>query len=162
MKITLAILALSFVSLTCNASYVEGAVPASESTCFVPATAVPSSLPKAICLRSLDVGQTAGSVVLNTDLEDTAVKPVRTVSYARHNEDRLNFVAEFALAMELTGWNPACSEAEYADVVLSGEINQAVSPQNLSAVTVEVRYSHLNDVCHSPSDTQVFLYTLKK
>lgn len=151
MKNLVVVAAFSLISFTCFAS----------STCYVAKTSVPAGAPKAICLRALEVNSDTGSVVLNTDLEDTIVKNLQLISFVRHNEERAQFVASLPL-MEY-GDLVGCGEGATVSANISGQVDTTKAPAiNVNALSVSVSYYYFKDSCHSSGEEQIIDYSLAK
>lgn len=151
MKNTLGVAALMLSSFASFAS----------STCYVAKAAIPVGAPKAICLRELAIDSIGGSVILNTDLEDTVKKTLEMTSFVRHNEDRAKFVV--VLPLQEYSDSIGCGEGAQVSATLTGQVNTLNDPAvDATALTVSVSYIHRNDVCHSNGLETVLEYVLSK
>jgi len=153
MKTTLAVIALTFVSLSSQAA----------STCFFANSLVPQGAPKSICLRNVSIDQASASATINSDLTDTEVKSLDITSFVRHNENSAQFTAE-AVIIDTTSdaWASGCMEGKVVTVKISGQVNSLNEPSvDVKSLKVSADYSYTHDVCHSPDNTQTFDYTVE-
>lgn len=127
------------------------------STCYEPVLRnVPTYVPAKLCLESITESNTIGKLqVLSGDVN--MPEELNIVSLTRHNEDRLNFVAE-AVIMEDGGQN--CSYSLKTEIEVKGEVQ--TGSINAKALTITVKAYSTNDNCHSPEQEEVFTYSYVK
>lgn len=157
MKMNLVALVLILISLTSTITFASD--NASSTTCYKATSVVPRGAPKAICLRDLEIGSNEGSVILNSDVEDTTKKSLQVTSFIRHNENR----AKFEAVTQLEGFSdmPGCGEAAQIYVKLTGQV-YAVETPAVAIESMQVSYNHQHDVCHSPTSETIINYVLSK
>lgn len=79
------------------------------------------------------------------------------VRTSRHNEDRVNFVAEKIILSKYEG---GCGSNEVAKITIRGE--ESVGVVDAASLELTVNYSTMENVCKGPAVTQVFRYELIK
>lgn len=130
------------------AAIVLGSTWAQAATCFKAQQAVPKVLPQTICLRSLEVNETAATAVIETDKAAAQTKILKVTKFSRHNEERTRFVSELEL---LKHWETGCYVGESATLTLNGEANSAYSPSiDPSLMSVKIYFKPTTDTCHNP------------
>jgi hypothetical protein len=127
------------------------------STCYEPVLRnVPAEVPAKLCLESISESNTLGKLkVVSGDIN--MPEELNIVSLSRHNEDRLNFVAE-AMISEDEG--QVCSYATRTDIQVIGEVQTgSINPK---ALTITVTVASTNDTCHTPMQEESYTYSYIK
>nr|BFD67787.1 hypothetical protein HAGR004_28090 [Bdellovibrio sp. HAGR004] len=130
------------------------AVPAfsQAQTCYKATESVPHEIPSIICFSELNVTSDEQSIeLISPDGSVPAVLSI--VKTSRHNEDKLNFVAQ---AKMIDIWESGCGFGVSATLNVAGRIEYGTIYPAALKVSVEVASTH--DTCHSSEEKYTVSY----
>lgn len=81
----------------------------------------------------------------------------KIVSLSRHNEERVNFIAEKVI---INKWESGCGKGEFAKITISGEEGLSTGV-DVKYLDISVEYTTTNDTCHSQPQTETIKYALE-
>lgn len=96
-------------------------------------------------------------LVMDARYRDLAAGEYTLTKYAKHTEERNNFVGEKII---MKNWDAGCGAGEIAKVIISGQ--EESLGIYLKGLDIKVEYTTTPDTCHSRPETKVITYSVQQ